>query len=160
MSLEWRDLAAVGLWWLGAVLYPDAFVVLGMLFSTACRNSAQALYWSLAAWLILVLGIPAASQVAAEVWRPALRTSKVDRMISLEASKRIAEAAADPSGEGWDAEEWRRRIAEMYNRQLRSAFAQVALAERLSLVSSNGLFLAVMARTLRAGVQPPRELHC
>ncbi|GAB4243861.1 MAG: hypothetical protein Kow00109_19770 [Acidobacteriota bacterium] len=152
VSLEGADLVAIGIWWLAAVLYLGAFVAVGMLFSTACRNSPQALYWSLAAWVILVLGVPAASQVAAEVWRPALRTSEVDRMLSLEAAKQIAEVAADPSRANWDAEEWRRRIAEMYNRQLRSAFAQVELAERLSLVSPNGLFLAVMARTLRAGV--------
>lgn len=152
VSLEWNDLAAVGIWWLGAVLYLGAFVTLGMLFSTACRNSPQALYWSLAAWVILVLGVPAASQVAAEAWRPALRTSQVDRIISLEAAKQLARATAAPSAESRDAEEWRRRIAEMYNRQLRSAFGQVALAERLSLVSPNGLFLAVVTRTVRAGV--------
>jgi len=153
VALEWSDLLAVLIWWLGAVLYLGVFVALGLLFSTVCRNSPQSLYWALAAWVVLALGVPAASQLAGEACRPALRGSEVDRLVEIEAAKQLREDSKSTSEEpSRSPSDMRRRIAEMYNQQFRSALGQVQLAERFSMISPNGLFLSSLVRSLRGGV--------
>ncbi|MFQ5741485.1 MAG: ABC transporter permease [Acidobacteriota bacterium] len=143
----------LSVWAVSVVLVLSIYLALGLLMSTICASSSQSLYLALGFWVMLVIVLPSAAQLAAGYVYPARTASEVDREISL---KIRAEAAANREGRPESDRTSRaarlRELSELYNEQFRSNLRQAKWGTQLSKLTPNGVLYDSLSLAFRSGI--------